>query len=277
MHLAPEIAELDEAGKLARARRLELAAVLPQLGRDERVAEKRIEGLLVPKRVHLARLDHRDAVLGDREPAALRVLAHRDVVLLRAGEVLEQAPVALRGDDPQVEAQSLLRDHGRLRLAARHDLEHPGQPDEMPGQRRGVGGRRDHVEVAERLLPAPHAARLGDVDGGRVLAQRRDDLAHDRKPDSEQAAARRRRPLPLGERLQDLGLRRRAEPGERAEALLLRRLFQPCEGGHAELPPDPGRGLRSEPRQPHERGNLVRHLGTPLRECVHLARRRRPR
>ena len=42
------------------------------------------------------------------KPAALRVLAQRDVVVLRAGEVLEQAAEALGRDDAEVEAEPLL-------------------------------------------------------------------------------------------------------------------------------------------------------------------------
>ena len=108
VHLAPQVAELDEHRQAPVPRRLELAAVLAQLRRDEAVAEEGVERLLVAERVHLARLDDGDAVLGDREPVPLRLLAQRDVVLLRAGEVLEQVAVALRRDDAEVEAEALL-------------------------------------------------------------------------------------------------------------------------------------------------------------------------
>ena len=67
VHLAPEVAELDEPRQRAGAGRLELAAVLAQLRRDERVAEERVEGLLVRKGMYLSGLDLGDAVLGDRE------------------------------------------------------------------------------------------------------------------------------------------------------------------------------------------------------------------
>ena len=170
-------------------------------GRDEAVAEEGVQRLLVAERVHLARLDDGDAVLGDREPAPLSLLAQRDVVLLRAGEVLQQVAVALRRHDAEVEPEALLADHGRLRVAVGDDLEHPGQPDEVRGQRGGVGRGRDHVEIAERLATPARAARLGDVDRGRVRPERLDDLADDRKALAEQPAAGLLRALPLGERL----------------------------------------------------------------------------
>src|SRR4029077_12723863 len=110
-----------------------------------------IERLLVLERMYLSGLDDRDAVLGDREPVALRLLSQRDVVVLRAGEVLQEVAVALRRYHAEIEPEALLGDHGRLRVAVGHDLEDPREADKMRRQRRGVGGRRDDVEVAEGL------------------------------------------------------------------------------------------------------------------------------
>ena len=84
VHVAAQVAELDERRQLAAACSLELAAVLAQLRRNRLIAEELVDRVLVLAREHLARLDRRDAVLGDREPAPHRVLAHRDVVVLRA-------------------------------------------------------------------------------------------------------------------------------------------------------------------------------------------------
>ena len=168
-------------GSAAVARGPELAAVLAQLGRDERVAEEAVELVLGREAVHLARLDHGDAVLRDGQPAALRVLAQRDVVVLRAREVLEQAAVVLGRHDAQVEPEPLLRHDGRLRVAVGGDLEHPRQLDEVREQRGRVGRGRDHVEVAEGLASPPHAAGGRDLDRRRVRAERLDDVAHDRQ------------------------------------------------------------------------------------------------
>ena len=127
VQIAAHLAELDELRQLAAPRRLELAVVLAQLRRDRLVAEELVERVLVLGAEDLAGLDGGDAVLGDREPAPHRLLAHRDVVLLRAGEVLEQVPVRLGRDDAQVEAEPVGGDDRRLRVAVRGDLLHPRQ------------------------------------------------------------------------------------------------------------------------------------------------------
>ena len=272
VHLAAEVAELDEPGSVAPPRRLELAAVLAQLGRDEAVAEEGIERLLVPEGMHLSGLDHRDAVLGDREPVALRLLAQRDVVVLRAGEVLQEVAVALRRHDAEIEPEALLGDHGRLRVAVGDDLEHPRQADEVRRQRRGVGGGRDHVEVAERLAAPARAARLGDVDRGGVGA------AAPRRPRGRREAPCRggrdaARPAPG---------RRRAPsaPSPPSSAPMPASVRSCCpsaaafssgERRDAELPPDARRRLRAEAGQPHERGHLARNLLAALRERLHVA------
>ena len=272
VELADEVARLDERRQAAVARGLELAAVLAQLGRDEGVAEEAVELLLGAEAVHLARLDHGDAVLGDGQSATLRVLAQRDVVVLRAGEVLEQAAVVLGRHDAKVEPEALLRHDGRLRVAVRRDLEHPRQLDEVREQRRRVGCGRDHVEIAERLAPAPHAPGGRDLDRRRVRAERLDDVADDR-----QALGRAGRAAPAPGRSPW-----RAPRGSRSslfapspcrvpDALLLGGLAKAVERRHPELAPDPGRRLRAETREAQELRHLVRHLRAPLLERGHLA------
>ena len=72
-----------------------------------------VDGLLVGRLDDLPALDVEDAVLAEEN--AYGILAQRDVVVLRAREVLEQVPVALRWDDAKVEAEALVGDDGRLR------------------------------------------------------------------------------------------------------------------------------------------------------------------
>jgi hypothetical protein len=100
VQVAAEVAQLDQLRELAFAGRVELTGVLTELGRDELVAKMLVELLLAARLEELLRLDVLDAVLRDGEPGADGVLTQRDVVLLRAGEVLEQIPVGLRRDNP---------------------------------------------------------------------------------------------------------------------------------------------------------------------------------
>ena len=175
MQVAAQLSRLDEHRQLAPPRCLELARVLTQLRRDVRVAEPLVDLLLVDRGDDLAALDLGDAVLGDRQPTSLDFLAQRDVVILRAGEVLQQVPVALRRDHTQVEAETLVRDDRRLRRAFRRDLGDPRQLREVVDQRLGIVRSRDDVQVADRLLAPPRAAGFGDAVGGRMLAQHLDD------------------------------------------------------------------------------------------------------
>ena len=92
MHLALQVSELDERGNPAVARGRELGRPLAQLRRDGLVAEVLVERVLARVRDDLAGLDRGHAVLGDREAAAHRLFAQRDVVVLRAGEALEHVP-----------------------------------------------------------------------------------------------------------------------------------------------------------------------------------------
>ena len=60
-------------------------------------------------------------------------------------------------------------------------------------------------------------------------------------------------------------------PVSGAQPLLLGRLLQPGDRRDAELLPDPARGLRAEPGQPHELDDLLGNERFPLRQRLHLA------
>jgi hypothetical protein len=84
--------------------------------------------------------------------------------------VLEDVPVALGRHDAEVEAEALVPDHRRLRVPTGDDLGHPRPFAERRDHGRRFCGRRDQVEVANRLTPAADAACLGDGDGGLMSA-----------------------------------------------------------------------------------------------------------
>ena len=96
VQVAAQVAELDQLRELAGRRRGDLAVALAQLRLDVVEAEPRVDLVLGRVAVDLAALGLGDPVLGDREPALDCALAQLDVVLGRAGEVLEQVAVCLR-------------------------------------------------------------------------------------------------------------------------------------------------------------------------------------
>ena len=129
-----------------------------------------------------------------------------------------------------------------------------------------ITSRSRNVSRPRRTLPGPR-----DLDRRRMLAQRLDDLAHDREPDAEEAAPLGLGPKALVERGEDLLLTLRPETLERPHPLLLGRFAQLVEGRHVELAPDARRRLGAEPRDPQELRHLARHLGPSLLERGHVA------
>jgi hypothetical protein len=99
VEIAEDVAPPNELRQRAGSGGFQLAAVLAQLRRNPRVAEVSVELLLGLHRRDAAGLHLLHAILGNREATPDRVLAQRDVVVLRAGEVLEEVAVALRGHD----------------------------------------------------------------------------------------------------------------------------------------------------------------------------------
>src|SRR5579859_4329501 len=271
VEVAADVAQLDELRQLTLPRRLELARVLTQLRRDRLVAEELVDRVLVGAAKDIPGLDVRDAVLRDREPTPHGVLAHRDVVVLRPGEVLEEIAERLGRNDAQVEAVAVARDDGRLRVALRRDVDDPAQAREALRQVGGVRRARDDVEVAVRLLAAAHRPRLRDVEGRGQLTQRRDGRLHRGQPRAEQVAARLRTLGLERERGEDLLLALRPKPGERPQLLPLGRRLELVERLDAELAPDARRGLRPQTRQLHEEDDLGRNPGLLLRQGLDLA------
>ena len=123
------------SGSLRVARGLELAAVLAQLRRDPVHAEQLVDLLLGRARVRRLRRVVGDAVLRDVEAALDRRGAQRLVVLLRPGQVLEQVAEVLGRDDPQVDADAVVRDRARAGLPGRARLGDQRQRAERVRQR----------------------------------------------------------------------------------------------------------------------------------------------
>ena len=130
-------ASSTSSGSVPFARSSELAAVLAQLRRDPVVPEEAVDVLLAREVLLLAGLDDGDRVLGDGVAASNGVLAQRDVVVLRAGEVLQQVAVALGRHDAQVEARAVVRDDRRLRRPFGRDVDDQAERAEVVDERCG--------------------------------------------------------------------------------------------------------------------------------------------
>ena len=135
-------------------------------------------------------------------PAALeRAVAQRDVVRLRAGEVLQRGAALLGRDDPQVGLEAAAQSarwpwcrRGRARARPAGSCVKASASD-------GVGAAREDVEVAAGLGAAPHAADRGDLGAGRVLLQVRDERVGHLGRARQQVTAGVA--LPLFDRLED--------------------------------------------------------------------------
>ena len=148
---------------------LRAASISPRFSRSsggiQAIPSRRVDLGLVLARQHLAALDVLDAVLADLEPCAHRRLAERHVVVLGAGEVLEQVAVHLRRDHAQLDHRAVVGDGRDPVVAPRGDLGHPLLGDERLGSREPVGHRGDDVDVLPGLgEPAQAAGGLAPDD-----------------------------------------------------------------------------------------------------------------
>src|SRR5207237_280738 len=162
--------------QLAAQAGLDLAAVLAQGRRDPRQAEPGVDLLLGPGDDPPAGLDVEQPVLGELEPGAYRHLAGADVVLLRAGEVLQRGAPGVRRYHPQVDLQALGGPYRGLGVAARDDLDHVRQPRERGHERAGVVRGGQDVDVADRLAHAAQRAGVGTAPAAGHAGQLGDDL-----------------------------------------------------------------------------------------------------
>ena len=135
--------------------------------------------------------------------------------------MLEHVAELVGLDDLEVDLHARVREHARAGVARRlHGLDQR-QLGQRGRQRGGILGGGDDVEVLDGVgLAAQRAGHL-DALGGRVRAQRADDLLGDVLRAREQDARRRAALRRLGERLEQRLLDLRAEAAQPADLLLL--------------------------------------------------------
>ena len=222
--------------------------------------EARVDLLLGRAAQRLAGGVVEDPVLGDVQAAPHRRLAQRDVVRLGAREVLQHVAELVGLDDLEVDLHAGVREHARAGVARRLHRLDQRQLGQRGRQRSGIVGGGDDVEVLDGVGLAPQ--RAGDLDalGGRVRAQRADDLLGDVQRAREQDARRRPALRRLGEGLEQRLLDLRAEPAQAADLLLLGGGAQRVERVDPELVVEPPRALGAEARQVHDRDQPAREL-----------------
>ena len=117
VEIALQVVDPDQVGELAARGRGDLATALAKLRLDVGEADALVDLGLGGVLGDVAALDLHDPVLGDREAHLHGALPQLDVVLGRAGEVLEEVSVGLRRDDPQVHLDAVVGHQPRSGLA----------------------------------------------------------------------------------------------------------------------------------------------------------------
>ena len=164
----------NQLRQLARARGLQLAAVLAQLGRHEGHAQQLVDLLL--GRALRAGL----AVSSSTIPYSL-TCRPRLTASVRSASLWRAEPVKCWSRLPKLSSgtirrsigQALVGERPRARLAGAGHVVQAGQRRERLHQRRGVARRGHDVQVLAGVGPAPRAARQLHAQRGRVLAQAR--------------------------------------------------------------------------------------------------------
>jgi len=110
------------------------------------------------------------AVFVQHQLTPLRDSPQMNAMGFRAREVNHRRAVAFGRNDPKVDLHSVVEEHGGLGLSARElalDARVAEEPFQHPARLRGD---REHVEVADRVALAPHAARDFNLRAAHGLA-----------------------------------------------------------------------------------------------------------
>ena len=270
--IAPEVAERHQLRQRSLSGRLDLPVGLPELRLDVIEPEPAVDLGLGRVAGDLAGLGVGDPVLGDRQAHLDGALPQLDAVLRRPAEVLEQVPVGVGGDDPQVDSDPVLGGDVGTALTGRRSGDHERVVHERLRECDRVAAGRDQVDVVAGLGAAPRGA--GHLDGlaGRMVTQVRGDLLRDRQNLRQQQALGRPPVGEFPERGQDVLLGLRAKPLDLADPLCLGRLAQVVEVGDTELVVEAPCGLRAHSRHPRHLDQRRRELPLELRGRGDLAR-----
>ncbi len=168
MQVAFDVGGLDQRGKLPTLRRLDLAPVLPQFRRYVRQAQQPEKFLFGARAKQFLWLH--DPVFADLPAVLTRPLAQGDVVLLGTGEVVQGSSKKGWRHDVEVDLNPPDCQDGRLHLANRQHLSHPGRLYKLSDDRRDIIRGHHQVQISHRLLAPAVASR--SLHGGGLYPTR---------------------------------------------------------------------------------------------------------
>src|SRR5438309_8269523 len=255
-------------------RRVDLAPILAELGRDEVHLERGVYVLLRQRGDLLTTLLGTDAVqpvLVEEKLSAQGQAAQPHVVLLRTGEIEERRAERPGRHYPQVDLQSTVDDDRALRIASRKHALDAGGPGEDLEDRRCVVARDDDVDVADRPLvaaQAPGDRELLDAGlGSQVIGHRRRGRARLMQERSAGALLQR------GDRSEDVLFGFRLDLGKLLQPMLLGRFLELLDGRDLQVVVDDPRSRRADARYAQQRQETGRDRCLELRVTLRPAGR----
>src|SRR3990172_4021090 len=167
MEIALHVPGLDQARESTRFRAFYLALRLPKFRRYVLQAQPAIEVLFRGELLQHAGGHVRYAVLAELQATAAELVPQGDIVLLAAGEVLQQRAEAVMFHQAQVNLHPPAHDYRGLGRPLSQHLLHQGQAGKRLNDRFGVVRGTHDIDIADGLLKAPEAS------GRRQIAQAR--------------------------------------------------------------------------------------------------------
>src|SRR5262245_8855940 len=133
--------------------RVDLAPILAQFRRNPREPETSINVFFCGARDPLVVLDSEETVLVQFQTEPDRAITERDVVGLRAGEILQRRAAAVRGHEPQIDLNTSAKKHTRLGVsAAQHAFDEAMFDEGIHDGRIRTGG--EDIDVAAGVAAA---------------------------------------------------------------------------------------------------------------------------
>src|SRR5271157_1331510 len=251
VHFTANVFDGNEAWQLVFRGRFDFAEILAQLGRNPVQLELAVDFFFRCTGHALVVVESKQAIFVERQTHLECALAQRDVVVLRAGEVLHGCAIRFRRQSADVHLHSTAQLEADLVVAlgeyllnareAQNLLDERGAPGVVNAARSG----NEHVKIADGLATAAQRAGgrdlLDALDVLQVLGQfLRGAVGFVDQEASSNAAI-------ILDCLQDFLLALLAQPRQLAQLAFARQIFHPSDIAHLEGAPQQRAGLRAEP------------------------------